>query len=697
MDYNEVKTAKDKLERIIKKQEFPHLIKKPGEKPVDEKKRTIDQKYLVNKLNYLNFQDKTIAINFKHKKYNRFVSLKAKPLPCSNGQLDCLWSKQTRIHKILSTFELHNFVVSDGKKLLIVKPEIIDINDKGIWFRLPEKCSEAIIQKVKRHHCRDLKVQLIQNSAVFHGSIVDFSTDFFRAKVSAIPPQTFQWINTEATVNMVLSDGADMLYSEECKILEQTGGLKDRYFKLKPLNHQIQRFAPKEFRSIRQKVVPSPNAVFDHPFTGKSVDLKIIDLAGSGFSVEEDIENAVLLPGMIIQDLTINFANSCRVKCKAQVIYKQTKEDNGDNNSAKCGLAFLDIDPNDHMMLSSILHQANDRNSYLCNKVDMDALWDFFFETGFIYPKKYEYIKANKDKIKETYKKLYSENPSIGRHFIYQDKGVIMGHMSMLRFYEKSWMIHHHAARKSAMVKAGLSVLEQIGRFTYESHLLYSIHMDYLFCYFRPENRFPNYVFGGIAKNIKNPKGCSLDMFAYFHHKKVHVGEKSITKVWSLTKTQPEDLKALENFYDSESGGLMIQAHDLEPEIDRIKELSKEYQDLGFKKQRHLISLKKFDVLKAIIVVNISDIGLNLSDLTNCLKIFVLDQEDLSKDILNSILSLICSKFKQDEMPVLLYPVSYAENRSILYEKRYNLWILDMKFSDQYFKQLRRLLRFMKK
>ena len=53
--------------------------------------------------------------------------------------------------------------------------------------------------------------------------------------------------------------------------------------------------------------------------------------------------------------------------------------------------------------------------------------------------------------------------------------------------------------------------------------------------------------------------------------------------------------------------------------------LSKEFQRLGFKRERRFYSLKKNDRLKAFIMVMISDIGLNLSNLTNCVKVFVLD------------------------------------------------------------------------
>ncbi|MBW2642685.1 MAG: PilZ domain-containing protein, partial [Deltaproteobacteria bacterium] len=105
----------------------------------------------------------------------------------------------------------------------------------------------------------------------------------------------------------------------------------------------------------------------------------------------------------------------------------------------------------------------------------------------------------------------------------------------------------------------------------------------------------------------------------------------------------------------------------------------------------HLFSLKKDGILKAVVMVNISDIGLNLADLTNCIKVIVIDSDDLPKDVLNLMFSKLSPKFEQNEIPVLIYPVSYAEKESIPYEKSYNLWALDMKHTDLYFKHLNRL------
>lgn len=217
--------------------------------------------------------------------------------------------------------------------------------------------------------------------------------------------------------------------------------------------------------------------------------------------------------------------------------------------------------------------------------------------------------------------------------------------------------------------------------------------MDYLFCYFRPENKFPNHVFGGVAREIKDPKVSSLDTFTYSHYQKVSNSELRFPEPWRLVKTEPEDLVEFKKFYEHESGGLMLDALDIKPGTIDGGDLPKEFQKFGFKREKHLFSLKNDVNLKAVFMVNISDVGLNMSDLTNCIKVFVLDPTGLSKDILYVTLSHLSAKFEQGEIPVMIYPVSFAETRSIPYEKLYQMWVLNTQYGDHYFRCLKSLFR----
>jgi hypothetical protein len=259
----------------------------------------------------------------------------------------------------------------------------------------------------------------------------------------------------------------------------------------------------------------------------------------------------------------------------------------------------------------------------------------------------------------------------------------------MVRFYENTWLFHHHAATGAGFSKAGLVVLDQIGRYVNDFYCLYSTHMNFVICYFRPENRFPNRIFGGFANYLNERKGCSLDSFAYFHFPKAFEGDFS--ESWTLTKTQPEDLLELEIFYEYKSGGLMLHALDLEPGMIDSEDLNKEYQVFGFKRKRHLFSLKKDNNTKAVIMVTLSDVGLNLSNLTNCIHVFVLDSDNLPRNILYSSLSQLSHYYEQEEIPILLYPVSYAEIQPIACEKIYNLWSINTQYTDRYLKYIESL------
>ncbi len=669
-------------------------LRRPSQIENQKIEKRVAKTELINKLNFINFQDGTILINLKHGQYDKEISLKATPQPCNSDLVECLWVDDKNINKIIHSYEFRNLLIPNGQTLLKVVPELLIIDGKGIRLLLPDSGTEVTSRKVRRYDCQGISAQLIQNSSVFSGTLIDFNGYSFNVKLKAVPPQTFEWLNPVHSANIILSGGDVTIYSGECKIIRYLQGSHTRNYILQPLKQEIHRFKQKEYRSERYKLTPSPNITFRHPFTKRRVDLKVVDLSGSGFSVEEDECRTTLLPGMILPELSINFSDSYKIKCSAQVVFrKPVVESNGDK-WIKSGLALLNMDIQDHLKLIALLHQTKNKNSYVCNHVNLDALWNFFFETGFIYPDKYAVIQKNKKQIKETYAKIYTRNPHIARHFIYQDKGTIYGHMAMIRFYENAWMIHHHAARKSSANKAGLIVLDQIGRMINDSHRLYSLHMEYMLCYYRPDNKFPSRVFGGAAKSIKDPKGCSLDSFAYFHFNNQTRSTPDLPDSWRICETRPEDLQELADFYEHTSGGLMLEAIDLQPEKMNCSDLSNEYRQLGLTRVRRLYSLKKNEHLKAVLLANQSDVGLNLSDITNCVKVFVTNKAEFSAGILQAAISKVADITGKKDFPALLYPAAFADEQKISYEKIYNLWVCSLQYSDPYFRYLGRLLRF---
>lgn len=663
-------------------------------KPLGVDPKKISQDQLINKLNHLNFLDRTLSVVFNHVKYPRKMTLEARPKPCCGSILVCQWIGRVNIEELIESYRFECLHISKSQQLLEVVPDVKSIDEQEITFTLPDTCREINERRILRYQCSDVAVFLFQYGALFHGQLIDYYAFQFRIRVTTNPPQTFRWIDSGKPVTLVFSRGSQTLYSGECNIVKFNPGQQERFIILEPFHRQIRRFRPHEFRSTRQKLTPSPDVAFVHPLCGKTFKYKMFDISGSGFSVNEEDHLAVLLPGLIIPELEMQLSNGTTICCMAQVVYSKADRQSPRGARRHCGLAILDITPRDHMVLLSLLHQASDANSYLCNSVDMDALWAFFFETGFIYPQKYKIIQQNKAQIKKTYETLYNKNPSIAVHFLHQENGRILAHMAMIRVYQTSWLIHHHAAIRSSTNRGGLMVLNQVGRFINDSNRIYSMKMDYIFCYFRPQNKFPNHVFGGTARHIKDQKICSLDDFAYVYP--FTDGYPSMLPGnWSITPVIEADLLDLQTFYENVSGGLMLRCLHLHPDQVDLSELGIEYQRIGLTRDRRIFTLRHCGKICALLAVDISDLGLNMSDLTNSIKFFVLDPQNMNREVFRAVVGRVMQQSGIQNVPVMIYPKETAKSLGVDSPKTYSMWTYDLyRNSDHYFKFLKRLLKF---
>ena len=100
--------------------------------------RKISKNHLINKLNYINFQDGAVLVNFNHLKFDKTVTLKAKPQPCMGDLVDCLWLEGQNFAHVIQNYAFSNILVANGQRLLKVEPEVIRIDDQGISVLLPE-------------------------------------------------------------------------------------------------------------------------------------------------------------------------------------------------------------------------------------------------------------------------------------------------------------------------------------------------------------------------------------------------------------------------------------------------------------------------------------------------------------------------------------------------------------------------------
>jgi hypothetical protein len=655
--------------------------------PAPESGRRLKRSDLMNRLNFINFSEGTIFATFRHLEHGDLLSCQAFPLPCGDEILDCRWMPPGLSPEQLKGYACDGILVSDGHSHVTAKVDVVKLDSENVRFRITGSGYEKSIRKIDRHDCEGVQARLVQSGISFDGTLADFNALSFRVEFEAGRSGSRRWINPVDPVMVMLSRDGELLYSGECLAARSDKASARRGLVLVPNFNNIRRYRPQEFRNARQVLAPAPAAYFIHPLTGKRMYLQVKDISGTGICVEEFFERSVLLPGLIIPELSIEIANQSVMQCRAQVLYRNVVQAEDRSGTVRCGIVILDMETKDQARLSAFLHNASNDRLRVCGSLDMEELWRFFFETGFIYPAKYLSIEARKAEFKRTYEKLYLGSPSIARHFIYEDKGQIFGHMSMVHFYSNAWIIHHHAASRDGYGMAGVEVLDQVGRYTNAVHRQPSAHMDYLMCYFREENRFPCRVFSGVAKDIADPKGSSLDVFAYLH---IPAADSAADEpACQLFPAGDADLAGLGRFYADRSGGLMLDALDLVTGTDCDSGLDTEYVRQGFRRERHLFSLRQDGKLKAVLSLTLSELGLNLSNLTNCVHAFVIDDKETSPAVLMAGLRALMHHYKAQDLPVLVYPADYAERNALPTEKKYTLWILDTDHSDGYFASIR--------
>jgi len=659
--------------------------------------RKVSRDTLINQFNCLHFQDGQVIVVLEHSRHGRLLRLPAEPNPCFDEFLVCRWAAPLPCSTTPRDYRFRHLEISGGNHQLRVELQEAWFDETELHGRLPEIGLKLAARRTKRHYCSGINAQIVQNGAVFDGVLVDFSAKAFRLDLKAAPPQTFQWLTDDEPITVLLSRNGKTMLGTAAQILRRHGGQLEQSIVVRPTRDVQRRYPAKQHRALRQQLKPNPTVQFTHPLTAQRLCLNVLDISGAGFAVIESAGEASLVPGMIIEGLDLNLAGGMHLNCTAQVVYRREVPEAPGRDTVCCGLALLDMTISEHNRLMNLLNQAEDRRHFACSNIDMDQLWTFFFQSGFIYPQKYKAIEGNRQALKEAYARLYSGAPEIARHFVYQEHNAILGHMAMLRLFSGAWMIHHHAADRSRSRHAGLDTLRMAGEAANVAQALYSSHMQYAFSYYRPENRFPHRVFGGVADHYADPRQCSVDSFAYCHYRKEFDLNWKDSGPWTLTPAHREELAELEAWHAAHSGSLMLKALDLTVDAPAGQQLAEVYREAGFQWERLVFSLQRDGVTTAIFMVLRTELGLNFSSFNNAITVLVTDPERLPREAFYTAISMLASKYPQNEVPVLVYPESYAREQHLDVEKNYNLWVIDCHNLDPYFDFCDKLFRRLKR
>jgi len=219
-----------------------HTIKSSSKDFRTIRRKVGTREQLVDILNLINFRDGTILVSFRHVKFNRSIARTAYTRMCHGNRFDCTWVNKAGVQQILKSYKFQSLLISDCNNLLLVYPELIDIDKHGASFSLPDTYSEIGKRKIKRHSCTGIDVQMVQDSTFYRGTLADFSPLTFKVISSANAQQPPMGIDPDARINLIFYSANEALYSSECRMLRQNSSPEAKTYIFEPIHHQIQKF-----------------------------------------------------------------------------------------------------------------------------------------------------------------------------------------------------------------------------------------------------------------------------------------------------------------------------------------------------------------------------------------------------------------------------------------------------------------------
>lgn len=656
---------------------------------IQEGTRVLRRKYLINKLNHINFTESSIECEFIHQDSNAILEIPVIPGICIDNRCDFRWEDPSSLPGRLHEYAIRCLRFSEDSQQVFVIPEEYSVGAQGVSVLLPKTAEIRRGEEGAREAAAAIKGIILQSGIAVEGVLRNFSVGEMELETEQI--EKARWIDPTRASTLLLMRGDDPIYSETVSIELQFNQQGRRYFKISVPSDFVSRYPARQYRSHRSELKMNPLCRFIHPLSGRPVERRLLDLSGSGFALSDVSGTANLPVGLIIDDLHLNFAEFSAISLRAQVIQRRAID-----NSAQIhyGLCILDIEPQDHLILLSIIHQTYNPHTSLCKQIDMKQLWRFFFDSGFIYPEKYNSLQDRKEEIRRSFERLYNHRNDVARHFVYQKEDRILGHLSMVRFYERTWLLHHHASASQSSENAGIHVLNQIGSYVNDSCRFSRMNLDYLMCFFRPTNSFPMKLFGGLVDYANNRKICSSDEVAYCRIPNDESLDGEL--FWSLATPTMEDYRQLSHFYEEISGGLLLDAMNIPPygaDEEANAGVCTAFHELGIKREFMVRALHHNGRLAAVFIINRSDPGVNLSDFPNAITAFLIKPDILNRDLLLRAAAEARGENAGSYTPLLVFPRESADKLNVVYEKSYNTWIMDTRIGDTYFEHIQSILR----
>ena len=421
-----------------------------------------------------------------------------------------------------------------------------------------------------------------------------------------------------------------------------------------------------------------------HPlFNDQELQGKVFEISTSGLSCLFEKTPFPVVEGLNFADCTLQMPFQATESLSFKVAHVEYRSD-GEQTRLRIGGEFISTPVS---LLKNISEYAQTlEKNYVedLKQSDLDQLWEFMFETNFIYENKRKQIQNSSSEILQTYKKLMKSDNPLVKKVVYKEDNEIKGHLSALRFYDQSWLIQHLNADKSSSGSAAQKVLFNMIEFLKDAKAHAKSDLHYMLSFYRPNNIYPAILFGKGAELINDPSKAATFDFAFGLYKN---NEKDLTDSdLTIQCNEQSCMNGLVNTLLEMKMVTFLTAIGLSSQNPADLKVRSEFQKIGLDRKRSIYSIEGVRS-KIYAIAESSSPGLNLSELTNCVYLFTnqVDEEEsslLSEKLLQHIYSEVYEPM--GVIPTVMQPKNSFKTNAVEWSKNYTCLVMNVNVMTEF-------------
>jgi hypothetical protein len=374
-----------------------------------------------------------------------------------------------------------------------------------------------------------------------------------------------------------------------------------------------------------------------------------------GASFDVDLERDLLPIGLRVPRIDLQMGGEViRLSGRVRNLVRTSR-------GSRCGIELDPVDDATHRQLSDAIV----RNRYPmledAGHAGFDELWQFFRESGFVDSEKEALLEPVLGEVRRTFDALAACSGRVARSMMIRENGLIVAHIAGLRAYRRTWMIHHLAALQG----------RHVGGIASEAATEYLVHntdFEYLRAWFYARARFPVRMFGGFARKVADPRLSDLRRVA---HGLIPVDarfDRAPADI-AVQEAGDHDLATVERYFVAHERPLLVRAEDLTRGGLKLDTVRRSYEREGVERRRMVLMAKRGEQPLGFAVLEISSLGLTLSDSLSSFRMFVMprahaERQSVRSALLNHLLPIYAESSRRFAR-VLLPPADSGEYRAL--------------------------------